>query len=388
MALPTPVYLDHHATTPIDPRVLEILERTQREHFGNPSSSGHAFGWAASKLVEEARRHVAHLIGASDREIVFTSGATESNHLALLGMAETYGQGSGHFVTTNLEHESVAGPVGEISRRGGRVSTVAAGTDGRVAVDSIARALEEDTFAVSVIAAQNELGTLQPLRKIGTLCKERGVLFHTDAAQATGKISLDVIRDGVDLLSLSAHKMYGPKGVGALYVRRRDPRVTLSPQMLGGGQERGLRSGTLNVPGIVAMGEACRLATEEMEAEAQRLKELRDYFWGRLSHSLTGVYLNGDREKRLPGNLNVSFSGLGPNRLLGALTVLAVSAGSACGSADAGPSAILTAIGIPADLAASSLRIGLGRFTTREEIDFAADTIIAAVQRLRAESLQ
>jgi cysteine desulfurase len=271
MALRTPVYLDHHATTPVDPRVLDVLERVQREHFGNPASSGHAFGWAAARLVEEARELVATLVGGTSREIIFTSGATEANNLALTGMAEVYGRGAGHIVSTNLEHESVIGPLENFQRRGGRVTCVVAGRDGLVGSDDISSAVEDDTIAVSVIAAQNEIGTLQPIREIGRICKERGVLFHTDAAQAAGKISLDVNRDGVDLLSLSAHKMYGPKGVGALFVRRRDPRVTLSPQLLGGGQERGLRSGTLNVAGIAAMGEACRLACAEMEEEGERL---------------------------------------------------------------------------------------------------------------------
>lgn len=383
MALHTPVYLDHNASTPIDPRVLATLERVQREHFGNPASSGHAFGWAAASLVEEAREKVAELIGATAPEIIFTSGATESNNLALTGVSEVLGQGGGHIVTTNLEHDAVNRPLEAFERRGGRVSVVPSGLDGIVEPADIGRALENDTIAVSVIAAQNEIGTLQPLCEIGKICKARGVLFHTDAAQAAGKIPLDVVRDGVDLLSLSAHKMYGPKGVGALFVRRRDPRVTLAPQTLGGGQERGLRSGTLNVPGIAALGEACRLAVGEMVEEGERLLGLREKLLTCLISDLGGVHLNGARHPRLPGNLNVSFDGVRAHRLLAALTVLAVSSGSACSSADTNSSRVLDAIGVPKELAASSLRIGLGRFTTDEEVEFAAEKIIETVRHLR-----
>lgn len=355
----------------------------QREHFGNPASSGHAFGWAAASVVEEAREKVAELIGATAREILFTSGATESNNLALIGLAEVLGQGGGHIVTTSLEHDAVNSPLEVFQRRGGRVSVVSTGADGIVDPAEIGLALDSDTIAVSVIAAQNEIGTLQPLLEIGKICKSRGVIFHTDAAQAAGKISLDVLRDGVDLLSLSAHKMYGPKGVGALFVRRRDPRVTLAPLMHGGGQERGLRSGTLNVPGIAALGEACRIAAGEMVEEGERLLGLRDHLLARLVGDLGGVHLNGATNPRLPGNLNVSFEGIRAHRLLAALTVIAVSSGSACSSSDSGPSRVLAAIGVPEELAASSLRIGLGRFTTAEEVDFAAEKIIEAVRRLR-----
>jgi len=383
MALQTPVYLDHHATTPIDPRVLDLLQRVQKDHFGNPASAGHAFGWAAARLAEEARERVAHLIGGSAREIIFTSGATEADNLALLGVAEAYGSKGRHIVTSNLEHEAVRGPLAEFERKGGRVTIVAAGPDGRVSAGDIASALRPDTILVSIMAAQNEIGTLQPLARIGRICKERGVLFHTDAAQAAGRISLDVERDGIDLMSLSSHKIYGPKGVGALYVRRRDPRVALTPLMFGGGQERNLRPGTLNVPGIAAFGEACRLAEEEMNDEAPRLLGLRDQLWLALDGALDGVFLNGSYEERLAGNLNVSFDGIRAHRLLGALTVLAVSSSSACSSIETRPSAILEAIGVPRELAMASLRIGLGRFTTAGEVDFAAEKIIEAVNRLR-----
>ena len=384
MALQTPVYLDHHATTPIDPRVLDLLQRVQKDHFGNPASAGHAFGWAAARLAEEARERVAHLIGGTAREIIFTSGATEADNLALLGVAEAYGSKGRHIVTSNLEHEAVRGPLAEFERKGGRVTIVAAGPDGRVSAGDIASALRSDTILVSIMAAQNEIGTLQPLTRIGRICKERGVLFHTDAAQAAGRISLDVERDGIHLMSLSSHKIYGPKGVGALYVRRRDPRVALTPLMFGGGQERNLRPGTLNVPGIAAFGEACRLAEEEMDDEAPRLLGLRDQLWVALDGALDGVFLNGSYEERLAGNLNVSFDGIRAHRLLGALTVLAVSSSSACSSIETRPSAILEAIGVPRELAMASLRIGLGRFTTAGEVDFAAEKIIEAVNRLRS----
>jgi len=383
MTLRTPVYLDHHATTPLDPRVLSLLERVQKDHFGNPGSFGHSFGWAAARLVEEAREKVAHLIGGTSREIVFTSGATEANNLALLGAAEVYGSSGGHVVTSNLEHEAVRGPLAETVRRGCRVTAVRAGPEGRVAVADIVSALAKDTFLVSVMAAQNEIGTLQPIARIGRACKERGVLFHTDAAQAAGSITLDVERDGVDLMSLSSHKIYGPKGVGALYVRRRDPRVILAPHQFGGGQERGLRPGTLNVPGIAAFGEACRLAEMELAAQEVRLRGLRDRLWRELDGTLDGVYLNGSYEERLPGNLNVSFDGIRAHRLLGELTVLAVSSSSACSSGETRPSTVLEAIGVSEELAMASLRIGLGRFTTVEEVDFAAARIIEVVRKLR-----
>lgn len=383
MPLRTPIYLDHNATTPLDPRVLELLERVQRDHFGNPASAGHAFGWAAARLVDEAREKVAHLIGGTAREIVFTSGATEANNLAILGVARAYGRGGGHMVTSSLEHEAVHAPVTEFEREGGRVTLVGANADGMVSAQEVDAAIEDDTILVSVMAAQNEIGSLQPVGEVGRVCRERGVLFHTDAAQAAGKVPLDVERDMVDLLSLSSHKMYGPKGVGALFVRRRNPRVTLAPLLHGGGQERGLRPGTLNVPGIAGFGEACGLASEEMATEADRLQGQCDRLWAALTAGLDGVHLNGSVQRRLPGNLNVSFEGIRAHRLLGALTVLALSSSSACTSTSTRPSAILEAIGVPEDLAAASLRIGLGRFTTSEEVDFAAAKIVAAVRKLR-----
>jgi cysteine desulfurase len=382
----TPVYLDHHATTPVDPRVLARLQDVLRHHFGNPASATHAYGWAAARLVAEAREHVAALIGATAREIIFTSGATESNNLALKGAATRYAERGRHLVSTNLEHEAVTAPLSQLAERGWQVTTVASGPDGCVDPEAVGAALTDWTVLVSVIAAQNEIGTLQPLRRIAALCKERGILFHTDAAQAAGKIVIDVQADGIDLLSLSGHKLYAPKGVGALYVRRRDPRVALEPQQVGGGQEQGLRAGTLNVPGIVALGEACRLARQEMDSEATRLLALRRRLWERIEGRLPGVVVNGSWEHRLPGNLNLSFAGVAAHRLLSGLTLLAVSSGSACASAESQPSPILTALGVPEDLARASLRIGLGRGTTAEEVDFAADRIVATVQSLRAEN--
>jgi len=383
MTVRTPVYLDHHATTPPDPRVLAVLERVQREHWGNPASAGHAFGWAAAAVAEQARAQVAALVGGEARDIVFTSGATEADNLAILGVAAAAGARGRHLVTTNLEHDAVSGPVATLVRRGWQASVVAAGPDGRVEADAVAAAIRPDTVLVSVIAAQNEIGTIQPLGEIGTVCKDRGVVLHTDAAQACGRIPVNVDELGVDLLAFSAHKLYGPKGVGALWIRRRDPRVALEPLLHGGGQERGLRPGTLAVPLIAAFGEACRLAAAELPAEAARVGALRDRLWTRLQEELEGVHLNGAPEPRLPGNLNLSFAGVPPGALTGALTVLAVSTGAACSSADAGPSRVLAALGVPDDLARASLRIGIGRGTTDEEVDFAAERIVAAVRRLR-----
>jgi cysteine desulfurase len=382
----TPVYLDHHSTTPVDPRVQQRVEEVGREHFGNPASSTHAYGWAAARLVELAREQVAALIGATAREIVFTSGATESNNLALKGVSVRYREHGDHLVTTNVEHEAITAPLDQLRRDGWRITEVPVGPDGLVDPADIAAALEDGTVLVSVIAAQNEIGTLQPLAAIGALCKERKVLFHTDAAQAVGKVPLDVRDQKIDLLSVSGHKLYGPKGIGALFVRRRDPRVALEPLLTGGGQERNLRAGTLNVPGIVGLGEACRLAGEEMSAESERLTQLRQRLWDRLSAALDGVHLNGSATARLPGNLNLSFSGIMAHRLLSALPVLAVSSSSACSSAESAPSAVLTALGLPNDLAQASLRIGLGRQTSLAEVDFAAEKIIDAVRFLRREN--
>lgn len=386
MTVRTPIYLDHGATTPVDPRVLERHHEVLSDYFGNPASATHSFGWAAAKLVDQARDEVARLIGGTARELVFTSGATESNNLALKGVAARYGRNGDHIVTSNVEHESVAAPLAQLARAGWQVTAVPVGADGRLDPDRVAAALTKRTVLVSVIAAQNEIGTLQPVRELGALCKQQGVILHVDAAQAVGKIPLDVNADGIDLLSLSGHKLYAPKGVGALFVRRRGPRVALEPLLAGGGQERGVRAGTLNVPGIVALGEACRLAAEEMADESARLLRLREHLWNGIHCELDGVFLNGSREFRLPGNLNLSFEGVMAHRLLGALSVLAVSSSSACSSADTTASPILTALGVSDQLARASLRIGLGRDTTEAEVDFAAARIVAAVTRLRQEN--
>jgi len=381
----TPVYLDHNATTPIDPRVLEFLAEVQREHFGNPASQHHALGWAADKLVTTARQQVADLIGATPREIIFTSGATESNNMAIQGTALAFGDTPGHMVSSNIEHEAVSAPMANLQNQGWTISQVSADPNGLVPVVDIEQNLSARTVLVSVIAAQNEIGTLQPIGEIGKICKSHGVWFHCDAAQAAGKIALDVNQQGVDLLSLSSHKIYGPKGVGALYVRRRDPRITLHPIQFGGGQERGLRPGTMNVPSIAAFGEACRLAREEMAVEGQRLLRLRKKLWQSLEQALPGVSINGCPDRRLPGNLNVSFKGVRAHSLLGKLTTLAVSSSSACSSAESQPSAILKNIGLSDELASASLRIGLGRHTTEDEVDFAAQKIISVVKGLRKE---
>jgi cysteine desulfurase len=384
--LKTPVYLDHQATTPLDPRVLEVWQRTAQEHFGNPASAGHAFGWAANKVLDLARQKVAALIGATPDEILFTSGATEANNLALLGVARAYaGGGRDGLVSSNLEHPAVRQPLNHLAgAEGCRLAIVEANGAGLVEPARAAEVIDDRTLLVSLIAAQNEIGTLQPIAEVGALCRRAGAFLHVDAAQAAGRMDLDVERDQIDLMSLSGHKMYGPKGVGALYVRRRNPRVKLVPLMYGGGQERDLRPGTPNVPAIAAFGEACRLAGAEREAENCRLTELRDRLWQTLRAELPDVQLNGDPVQRLAGNLNLSFSGVPSGRLLGALSGLAVSTGSACSSGDGQPSPVLAALGVEPALAAASLRIGLGRFTTAEEVDFAAAKILAAVTKLRS----
>ncbi len=367
-----PIYLDHHATTPVDPRVLEAMLPWFGPKFGNAASRTHRFGWEAEKAVELARRRIAELAGAEPREIVFTSGATESNNLAIKGA------GARHIVTVSTEHKAVLDPV---KRLGCPAAILSPQRDGRIDPDALRAAIRPETGLVSVMAANNEIGTLQPLAEIGAICRERGVLFHCDAAQAFGRIPLDVEAAGIDLLSVSAHKMYGPKGVGALYVRRR--RVRLSPLIDGGGHEFGMRSGTLNVPGIVGFGEACGIAAAGMESEAVRIGALRDRLLRGLEASIGGIRVNGSMEHRLPGNLNVSFSGIDAEALLMSMPELALSTGSACSSAAVEPSHVLRAIGLSEELARSAVRFGLGRFNTEEEIEYAAGRICEAVARLR-----
>ncbi|MDX9859887.1 MAG: IscS subfamily cysteine desulfurase [Rhodospirillales bacterium] len=379
------VYLDYQATTPTDPRVVAAMLPYFTEKFGNPHSEGHAFGREAEDAVEAARRQVAHLIGADPREIVFTSGATESNNLALKGLAGFYGKNRNHLVTCVTEHKCVLETMRHLERDGFSVTWLPVGPDGRVDPASVAGALTGRTLAVSVMTANNEIGVLQPIAEIGRICRQHRVFFHSDAAQAVGEIPLDVGALNVDLLSMSAHKMYGPMGIGALYVRRR-PRVRLMPQMSGGGQERGMRSGTLPAPLCVGFGAACALAADGMEAEGRRLAGLRDRFLDRLHARLSGVFVNGSLTARLPGNLNVGFTGLGGESLLARLPDLALSTGSACTSASLEPSHVLKAIGVEETLINASIRLSFGRSTTEEEVDYAARRVADEVETLRRRS--
>jgi len=381
------VYLDNHSTTRVDPRVVEVMLPYFTETYGNAASRSHAFGWASEAAVEDARAAIGALIGASPAEIVFTSGATESNNLALKGVAEHHGSRGRHIVTTAIEHKAVLDSCHHLERLGFEVSVVSPGGDGVVDPDAIARAITDRTILVSVMLANNEMGAIQPIEAIGRLTRERKVLFHCDAVQGIGRTAFDVERMGVDLASLSAHKIYGPKGVGALYVRRSRPRVQLIGQIDGGGHERGLRSGTLNVPAIVGFGKACGLMAEEGVAESVRVRGLRDRLLSRLRTSIEGVLVNGDLERRHPGNLNVSFAGVRSDALMGALHDVAVSSGSACTSASLEPSYVLRAMGIDEERAAGSIRFGVGRFTTEDEIEFAARRVAEEVAKLRREQV-
>jgi cysteine desulfurase len=370
----------------VDPRVLQAMLPYFSEKFGNPASRNHAFGWEAEQAVEHARSRIAALIGASPREMIFTSGATESVNLALKGVAEAY-QGRGdHIVTVVTEHRAVLDTCRRLEARGLRVTYLPVDREGLVDPDEVRRAITERTILVSVMFANNEIGVIQPIREISRVVRERGVLFHSDATQAVGKIPVHVEEDGIDLLSFSAHKLYGPKGVGALYVRSRNPRVELVPQIDGGGHERGLRSGTLNVPAIVGFGEACAICQREMEGEGQRLAALRDRLMNRLLAELDEVVIHGSLKHRLPNNLNLSFLGVEASTLMMNVKEIAVSSGSACSSATPEPSHVLRALGLPADLARAAIRIGLGRFNTEEEIEYAAGRLIEAVRKLREQS--
>lgn len=380
-----PVYLDYQATTPCDPRVVEKMLPYFTEKFGNAHSVTHSFGWAADEAVELAREQIADLIGAEAKEIIFTSGATESNNLAIKGLAKIYGEKKNHVITVATEHKCVLESARSLEGKGFTVTILAVGADGLIDLDQLAAAITDSTLLVSVMAVNNEIGVIQPLTEIGALCKSRNVFFHSDAAQALGKIPLDVEAMGIDLLSLSGHKIYGPKGVGALYVRRK-PRVHLAAEIEGGGQERGLRSGTLPTPLIVGFGEACRIAGLEMEEEARRLRALRDHLFQGIAGRLEGVGLNGHRDRRVAGNLNLSFAWVEGDQLLRGLSDVAVSTGSACSAATLEPSYVLRALGLNSELAHASLRIGLGRFTTAEEVDFAIGAIVDAVERQRSES--
>ena len=378
------IYLDHHATTPVDPRVLDAMLPYFTAKPGNAASRSHSFGWEADRAVERARQRIAALAGASEREIVFTSGATESNNLALKGAAEAYRGKGNHLVTMATEHKAVLDTVRHLEQAGFRVTILPPEPDGLLDLARLRAAILPETILVSVMYANNEIGTIQPVREIGEICRQSGVLFHCDAAQAFGKIPVDVEAAHIDLLSVSAHKMYGPKGVGALYVRRRNPRVELMAQIHGGGHESGLRSGTLNVPGIVGFGEACAIAADEMAGEAARIGALRDSLLRQLEDA-GDMHINGTMMHRLPGNLNVSFEGVDGDALLSGIPEIAVSAGSACGSGyDA--SYVLEALGLPPALLQCPVRFGIGRSNTQVEIDYAASRVAAAVRELRTLS--
>ncbi|HZT40229.1 MAG TPA: IscS subfamily cysteine desulfurase [Bryobacteraceae bacterium] len=378
-----PIYMDNHATTPVDPRVLEAMTPYFTGFFGNAASRNHVFGWQAEEAVEKARKQVADLIGANPKEIVFTSGATESDNLALKGVAEMYAQKGNHIITAATEHKAVLDTCKRLEKNGCRVTYLPVQQDGLIDLDMLRDAITDKTILISIMYANNEIGVLQPIAEIGKIAKEKGVLFHTDAVQAAGKVPFNVIKDNVDLASLSAHKMYGPKGVGALYVRRRNPRVQITAQMDGGGHERGMRSGTLNVPGIVGMGKAAELCMQEMAEESKRLAYLRDKLKDKLLADLDEVYINGSMEHRLPHNLNISFAYVEGESLLMGINDVAVSSGSACTSATLEPSYVLKALGAGDDLAHSSIRFGLGRFNTEEEVDYVAEKVVSVVRKLR-----
>ncbi len=386
MAVRLPIYMDYHATTPVDPEVFEVMLPYFREHFGNPSSRTHVFGWTAESAVEKAREQLSQLIGCKPMEIVFTSGATESNNLALKGVAWASRDRGNHIITTAIEHHAVLDACGRLEKEGFDVTYIPVDRTGLVDPLQVEEAITDRTILVSVIAAHNEIGTMQPLAEIGRICKSRGVLFHSDAAQALGKIPLRVDEIHADLLSFSAHKLYGPKGVGALYVRMSRPAVKLIPLLDGGGQERARRSGTQNVPGIVGFGKACEIASRVILEEGRRLALLRERLKAGIFQRIDQVYLNGHPERRLPGNLNVSFARVEGEALLLSMKDVAVSSGSACTSTSMEPSYVLLAMGVGDELARASIRFGLGRWSTEEEVDYTVDKLAERVERLRAMS--
>jgi cysteine desulfurase len=384
--LELPIYLDNHATTRVDPRVVEAMLPYFTEVYGNAASVSHRFGWEAGEALDRARGQVAALIGAEPKEVVFTSGATEADNLALKGTLPALKRKGNHLVTAATEHKAVLDPMRRLAREGWDLTIVPSDGDGLVSAEAVAAALTERTVLVSVMAANNEVGTVNPIREIGKLCHDRGILFHTDATQAVGKIPLDVRADHIDLLSLSAHKIYGPKGIGALYVRRRDPQVRLTPLFDGGGHERGLRSGTVAVPLAVGLGAAAEIAGRERDEEAERIFKLRDKLHAGIADRVEAIRLNGHPTRRLPGNLNLSFAYVDGEALMMAMRDVAVSSGAACTSAEPEPSHVLLALGLDEDMARASLRFGLGRFTTEEEIDFTIGAVADAVARLRVHS--
>jgi cysteine desulfurase len=381
-----PIYMDYHATTPVDPRVLEAMMPYFTQKFGNAASRNHPFGWEAEDAVEAARKQVADLIGANAKELIFTSGATESNNLAIKGVAEMYREKGNHVITCVIEHKAVVDTCKKLEKQGLRVTYLPVQKDGRISLDELRAAITDKTILITIMTANNEIGVIQPIAEIGAIAKEKGILFHTDAVQAAGKVPFDVTALKVDLASISGHKIYGPKGVGALYVRRRNPRVLLAEQINGGGHERGMRSGTLNVPGIVGLGKAAELCRLEMEKDTERVRKLRDRLNDGLHQNLDEIYINGSTEHRLPNNLNISFAYVEGESLLMGINDVAVSSGSACTSASLEPSYVLKALGAGDDLAHSSIRFGLGRWTTDEEVDYVIDKLTKVVRRLREMS--
>jgi cysteine desulfurase len=383
MAVNLPVYMDNHATTPVDPRVLDAMLPYFREKFGNSASRNHSFGWTAEEAVENARGQVARLINATPKEIIITSGATESDNLAIKGVAEMYREKGNHIITQVTEHKAVLDTCKRMEKYGYEVTYLPVQKDGRINLDELRHAITPKTILISIMYANNEIGVVQPIAEIGKIAKEKGVLFHVDGVQAAGKIPVDVQKDNIDLLAISAHKMYGPKGVGALYVRRRNPRVQLAAVIDGGGHERGMRSGTLNVPGIVGLGKAAELCQIEMPVESVRMRALRDRLKDGLFARLDELYINGSMEHRLPNNLNVSFAFVEGESLLMGINDIAVSSGSACTSATLEPSYVLKALGVGEDLAHTSIRFGLGRFNTQDDVDYVVDRVSEVVIRLR-----
>jgi cysteine desulfurase len=383
MAVKLPIYMDNHATTQVDPRVVDAMLPFFNDRFGNSASRNHAFGWAAEEGVEEARAQVAQLINATPKEIVLTSGATESDNLAIKGVASMYREKGNHIITQVTEHKAVLDTCKRLEKEGYEVTYLPVEKDGRINLDDLRRAITPKTILITIMYANNEIGVIQPIAEIGKIAKEKGIFFHVDGVQAIGKIPVDVQKDGIDLLSISAHKLYGPKGVGALYVRRKNPRVQLTAIIDGGGHERGMRSGTLNVPGIVGLGKACDLCRQEMTQEAAHLSGLRDRLKNGIMGKLDETYINGSMEHRLPHNINISFAYVEGESLLMGINDVAVSSGSACTSATLEPSYVLKALGVGEDLAHTSIRFGLGRFNTVEEVDYVTNRVVETVERLR-----
>ena len=383
MSVKLPIYLDNHATTPVDPRVLDAMLPYFTEKFGNAASRNHEFGWKAEEAVENARGQIARLINATPKEIVFTSGATESTNLAIKGAAEMYREKGNHIITQVTEHKATLDTCKRLEKYGYEVTYLPVEKDGRVNLDDLRRAITPKTILISIMYANNEIGAVQPIAEIGKIAKEKGVFFHVDAVQAVGKIPVDVQKDGIDLMSISGHKIYGPKGVGALYVRRKNPRVQLSAIIDGGGHERGMRSGTLNVTGIVGLGKACEICQNEMATESAKLFKMRERLKESIMSRLDETFINGSMEHRLPHNINISFAYVEGESLLMGINDIAVSSGSACTSATLEPSYVLKALGVGEDLAHTSIRFGVGRFNTDEEIDYVADRVVETVTRLR-----